>query len=187
MNDPGSAGIPSSGSARTAPPRGSDDSVHIIVALGSNLGDSRRIIECAIREINDQCQVLRCSSLYLTKPVGYTAQPDFINAVLSARTVLEPHALLDFLQMVEGRHQRRRSFRNAPRTLDLDLICYGQLVVSDERLTLPHQRMHERAFVLVPLLEIEPELLIAGLNRRVRELCAALDQHSLQEAVRIDA
>ena len=161
--------------------------VRAIIALGSNLGDSRRTIERAIDELGERCRIVRCSSLYRTKPVGYAAQPDFINAVLSAETALGPHALLDFLQAIEGRHQRQRTFRNAPRTLDLDLICYGRLVVSDERLTLPHQRMHERAFVLVPLLEIEPELLIAGLNRRVRDLCAALDPHSLQEAVRIDA
>lgn len=103
-------------------------------------------------------RVVKRSSLYRTAPVGYANQPDFINAVAQLETGLPAERLLDELQALEARHGRRRSFPNAPRTLDLDLLLYGRLVLKTDRLTLPHPRMREREFVLIPLREIAPDV-----------------------------
>ncbi len=102
------------------------------------------------------------SSLYRTAPVGIRGQPDFINAVAALVTTLAPHELLDELFVVERRFGRRRDFPQAPRTLDLDLLLYDQLLLDSERLRLPHPRMHLRAFVIAPLLEIAPDCHIPG-------------------------
>jgi len=102
------------------------------------------------------------SSLYRTSPVGYLEQPDFINAVASVQTTLKPQALLAALLATENRHGRRRATRNAPRTLDLDLLLYGEEVLDEHGLTLPHPRLHERAFVLAPLAEIAPGAMVPG-------------------------
>jgi 2-amino-4-hydroxy-6-hydroxymethyldihydropteridine diphosphokinase len=102
--------------------------------------------------------VVKRSSLYRSAPAGYTAQPDFLNAVAQLETALPAERLLAELRAIEARHGRRRSFRNAPRTLDLDVLLYGDAVLSLPTLTIPHPRMNERAFVLQPLIEISPEL-----------------------------
>jgi 2-amino-4-hydroxy-6-hydroxymethyldihydropteridine diphosphokinase len=130
------------------------------VGLGSNLADPVRQVEAALAELDrvPQTRLIKRSSLYRTKPVGYAAQPDFVNAVAQLETGLAPERLLDELQAIEARHGRERSFPNAPRTLDLDLLLFGKLVVQTERLTVPHPRMRERAFVLEPLREIAPDL-----------------------------
>jgi 2-amino-4-hydroxy-6-hydroxymethyldihydropteridine diphosphokinase len=104
------------------------------------------------------------SSLYRTAPVGYLDQPDFVNAVAEIETHLDPAALLDQLLLIEGRFGRERSTRNAPRTLDLDLLLHGNRSVTSPRLTLPHPRMAERAFVLVPLAEIAPDVAVGTLG-----------------------
>ena len=130
------------------------------VGLGSNLEDPARQVETALQELDHlpHTRLVRRSSLYRTAPVGYADQPDFINAVAQLETGLPADRLLDELQALEARHGRRRSFPNAPRTLDLDLLLFGDLVLQTERLTLPHPRMRERAFVLEPLREIAPDL-----------------------------
>ena len=130
------------------------------VGLGSNLQDPVRQVESAFDELDrlPHTRVVKRSSLYRTAPVGHAEQPDFVNAVAQLETALPADRLLDELQAIEARHGRVRSFRNAPRTLDLDLLLYGKLVLSTERLTLPHPRMRERAFVLDPLREIAPDL-----------------------------
>ena len=102
------------------------------------------------------------SSLYRSAPVGYANQPDFVNAVAQLETGLEPKRLLAGLLAIETRHGRRRSFANAPRTLDLDLLLFGEERIAVPGLTVPHPRMHERAFVLMPLLEIAPQAHIPG-------------------------
>ena len=109
-----------------------------------------------------QSRLAARSSLYTSAPVGYAAQPDFINAVAALETRLSPRALLEAMLGIEHHHGRNRTFRNAPRTLDLDLLLYGEAHFHEENLTLPHPRMHERAFVLLPLLEIAPGLVIPG-------------------------
>lgn len=130
------------------------------VGLGSNLQDPVRQVESAFDELDrlPDTRLVKRSSLYRTAPAGYADQPDFINAVAQLETGLAADRLLAELQSIEARHGRERSFRNAPRTLDLDLLLYGSLVMRTERLTLPHPRMRERAFVLDPLREIAPGL-----------------------------
>jgi 2-amino-4-hydroxy-6-hydroxymethyldihydropteridine diphosphokinase len=128
-------------------------------------------------------QVTARSSLYRTSPVGYLEQPEIINAVASVQTTLEPRALLAALLAIEDRHGRRRGMRNAPRTLDLDLLLYAQEVLDRDDLTLPHPRLHERAFVLAPLAEIAPGAMVPG-RGPVRDLLARADCDGVS---RIDA
>jgi 2-amino-4-hydroxy-6-hydroxymethyldihydropteridine diphosphokinase len=134
------------------------------VGLGSNMGDSRKIIAEALRELDavPRTSVTARSPLYRSAPIGYEQQADFLNAVARLRTGLTPGELLAALIEIEERHGRSRSFANAPRTLDLDLLLHGETVLESERLTLPHPRMHERAFVLRPLLDIAPDIAIPG-------------------------
>lgn len=134
------------------------------IGLGSNLSDPGAQILKACAELGNlpQTRLLSCSSLYRSAPVGYADQPDFINAVAEVETGLAPHALLEALLDLEHRHGRVREFRNAPRILDLDILLYDDLTCHEHGLTLPHPRMHERAFVLQPLHEIAPSCIIAG-------------------------
>lgn len=134
------------------------------IGLGANLDNPLQQVTQAISELDaiEHTRMLAASSLYRSAPVGYVDQPDFINAVAKLQTGLSPRRLLDALHVIENRHGRRRSVRNAPRTLDLDLLLYGALVVREKDLILPHPRMHERAFVLLPLAEIAPEASLPG-------------------------
>ena len=134
------------------------------VALGANIGDPRRQLLAAFDDLDrlPGTRVRARSSLYRSAPAGYADQPDFLNAVAELDTALEPEALLAALQEIEARHGRERSFRNAPRTLDLDLLLYGDRAAASERLTLPHPRMHDRSFVLQPLAEIAPDVDVPG-------------------------
>ena len=130
------------------------------VGIGSNLDDPRAHVTRALGELDQlpHTRVVRKSSLYRSAPLGYAAQPDFVNAVAQLETGLPAERLLAELQGVEARHGRSRSFPNAPRTLDLDLLLFGDATLASPALTVPHPRMHERAFVLEPLLEIAPQL-----------------------------
>lgn len=137
------------------------------IALGSNLQDPATQIAAALAALDQlpESQVISRSSLYQTAPVGYDQQPDFINAAATLMTSLEPLALLRALLALETQFGRERPFPNAPRVLDLDLLLYDDLVMNTPELTLPHPRMHERAFVLLPLSEIAPELIIPDKGR----------------------
>ena len=137
------------------------------IGLGANLDDPAAQVELAMDELArlPQSRLAARSSLYASAPVGYAEQPDFINAVAALETALSPRALLEAMLGIEHHHHRNRTFRNAPRTLDLDLLLYGEAHFHEENLTLPHPRMHERAFVLLPLLEIAPDLAIPGHGR----------------------
>lgn len=134
------------------------------IGLGSNLDSPRTHVTRALDELDSlPLTRLAChSSLYASSPVGPQDQPDFVNAVARLETRLSPLALLDQLQALEQRHRRLRKRRWGPRTLDLDLLCYATLRWQTPRLTLPHPAMRERGFVLVPLAEIAPELLLDG-------------------------
>jgi 2-amino-4-hydroxy-6-hydroxymethyldihydropteridine diphosphokinase len=134
------------------------------VGIGSNLNEPVRQVEDALGELEriPRSRVVSRSSLYKSAPLGYADQADFINAVGALETALEPEKLLDELLIIEARHRRRRSFANAPRSLDLDLLLFEQLELRTPRLTVPHPRMHERAFVLKPLLELCAEISIPG-------------------------
>ncbi len=131
----------------------------VFIGLGANQGDAPATLAAALRALDalPQSRVLARSALYRTAPVD-AAGPDYINAVAELETALEPLALLDALQAIEQAHGRERPYRHAPRTLDLDLLLFGQQVLKLPRLTLPHPRMHERSFVLQPLLELAPGL-----------------------------
>lgn len=133
------------------------------VALGANLGNAEQALRQALAALEGipGARVQRASSLYRTAPVDASG-PDYLNAVAEIATTLTAPALLDALQAIEQAAGRERPYRNAPRTLDLDLLLYGQARIDSPRLTLPHPRMGERAFVLVPLAEIAPQLVSAG-------------------------
>ncbi|NCS66228.1 MAG: 2-amino-4-hydroxy-6-hydroxymethyldihydropteridine diphosphokinase [Hydrogenophilales bacterium CG03_land_8_20_14_0_80_62_28] len=134
------------------------------VALGANLGDPAAQIEKAMAELARLAatRLLARSGLYASKPAGYADQPDYVNAVAKLATTLTPSDLLARLLDIERRHGRERAFRNAPRTLDLDILLYDDLGVDEPGLRIPHPRMHERAFVLLPLAEIAPDLDLPG-------------------------
>ncbi len=155
------------------------------IGLGSNLADPLLQVRQALTELESifGTWVTARSSLYRTAPVGYLEQPDFINAAASVQTALGPQALLAALLAIETRHGRKRTTRNAPRTLDLDLLLYADEVLEQDGLTLPHPRLHERAFVLAPLAEIAPEAMVPG-RGRVQDLLARVDCKGLS---RIDA
>ncbi len=152
--------------------------VSAFIGLGANLDDPRDQVQRALGELArlPQSTLVARSSLWHSAPVGYANQPAFVNAVARLETGLSADALLDELQKVESAHGRARSFANAPRTLDLDLLLYGEEVRASPRLTLPHPRMHERAFVLNPLLEIAPEAVIPGHGSARANLQAVADQ-----------
>ena len=133
------------------------------IGLGANLGDPRAALREAIEALAALPDTSLCasSSLYRTAPVDAVG-PDFLNAVVHLETRLAPHALLAALQRIEQVHGRERPYRNAPRTLDLDLLLYGDQSIDSPTLTVPHPRLHERAFVLLPLAEIAPALVVPG-------------------------
>lgn len=132
------------------------------LALGANIGDTRKNLHAAVRLLRaGGCNVTAVSSLYLTKPVGMTDQPDFLNAVVEVKTALTPHDLLGFCRAIEHVLGRERTIHWGPRVIDVDILIYEGAVLDDTELVLPHPRMLERAFVLIPLAEIAPELRLA--------------------------
>lgn len=141
--------------------------VTAFVALGSNIDEPEQQITRALSEIGalPETRLTRASSLYRSAPVGYRDQPDFLNAVAAIKTRLAPRMLLDRLLAIERAHGRVREFPNAPRTLDLDIILYGDLALQEPGLVIPHPRMQERAFVVVPLVEIAPDATVPGRGR----------------------
>jgi 2-amino-4-hydroxy-6-hydroxymethyldihydropteridine diphosphokinase len=153
------------------------------IALGGNVGDVRATFDAAIATLCDGAAVTLAarSSDYRTPPWGVTEQPPFINAVIAVSTVLSPHALLTRAQDCEhalGR-DREHERRWGPRPVDLDLLAYDDIALSDATLTLPHPHLFERAFVLVPLFEIAPDRVIAGI--RVREALSRLDTAGIEK------
>lgn len=149
------------------------------IALGANLGEPRRALEKALESIGalSQTEVLSVSSFYRTAPVD-SSGPDYVNAVAKVSTSLEPEELLSALFEIERLAHRVRpaGVRNAPRTLDLDLLLYDARTQNTDFLVLPHPRMHERAFVLVPLVEIEPDCRIPGKGKAADFLTSVADQ-----------
>lgn len=154
--------------------------VDVFIALGANLGDPIGQILRAVEELArlPATRLLTRSSLYRSRPVGGPEQPDYVNAVARLSTLLPPRELLRRCLAIEARHGRRRDGKNTPRTLDLDLLLYDGLVMHEPGLTLPHPRMHERGFVLQPLAEIAPDVIIPG-RGEVRRLLAAADVDDL--------
>jgi 2-amino-4-hydroxy-6-hydroxymethyldihydropteridine diphosphokinase len=148
------------------------------IGLGSNLADPVMQVSRALDALDNlpQTHVVHRSSLYRSAPVGYLAQPDFINAVAQLETELMPRALLDELLKREQECGRTREFCNAPRTLDLDVLLYDDLQYHEHGLTIPHPQMHLRAFVLQPLLEIAPDCMIPGVGAVIEAVRKCEDQ-----------
>ena len=153
-------------------------STHAFIALGSNLEQPVSQVLQAFEQLNQlpDSSLISRSSLYRSAPIGKLDQPDFINAVACIETTLSAHDLLQKLLEIEQRHGRKRTSLNAPRTLDLDILLYDDLQCQDEKLTIPHPRMTERAFVLRPLLEIAPDCIIPGRGHITQLLSRCLDQ-----------
>lgn len=147
------------------------------VGIGANLGDARANVADALARLDAYpgCHLHAASGSWRTAPVD-SAGDDYINAVAAVDTGLDAHALLAALMDIEQAHGRERPYRNAPRTLDLDLLMYGDAVIDTPTLVVPHPRMHERAFVLAPLLEIAPDIVIPGRGRAADCLPGVADQ-----------
>jgi 2-amino-4-hydroxy-6-hydroxymethyldihydropteridine diphosphokinase len=160
----------------------------VLIALGGNVGDVRTTFAKAISNIcgMTQAALLARSSDYTTPPWGDEAQDPFVNACIQINTSLDPHALLFTLHKIEKKFGRDRASERhwGPRTLDLDLIAYDDVGIDKPELTLPHPRLFERAFVLVPLAEIVPDRVIAG--RRVAEALAGLSAEGIQRLPELD-
>ena len=152
--------------------------VKAFIGLGANLGEPEVQVRRAIRALREipKTRVVGASSLYRSAPIGHKDQPDFVNAVAEIETDLSARALLEELLAIEARFGRTRTFSNAPRTLDLDLLLYGNRVISEPGLIVPHPRMHERAFALAPLAEIAPDAVVPGKGPVAVLLIACRDQ-----------
>jgi 2-amino-4-hydroxy-6-hydroxymethyldihydropteridine diphosphokinase len=149
---------------------------HIVfIGLGSNMGDRQANLRAALHALHPAVQVLAQSPVYETAPWGYTDQPDFLNQVVKAETELTPHALLDSLKSIETALGRTPTFRYGPRPIDLDILLYDDLVLDTTNLTLPHPRLTQRAFVLVPLADLAPDLRPPRSRKTIRQMLAALE------------
>lgn len=161
----------------------------VYIGLGSNLAEPNEQILSAIDAINaiNNCQITSVSALYGSKPMGPQDQPDYVNAVLALTTSLAPLALLDELQQIEQASGRvRKEERWGPRTLDLDIILFGEQQINNQRLTVPHYGMKVREFVLLPLLEIAPELILPD-GDKLSALCNNIDHNGLTKLATINA
>jgi 2-amino-4-hydroxy-6-hydroxymethyldihydropteridine diphosphokinase len=157
------------------------DAVTAYIGLGSNLDHPRSQVQAALQELDGirATRLLKASALYQSAPMGSKDQPDYINAVAAIETSLEPEMLLTQLQQLEASHQRVRKEHWGPRTLDLDLLLYGNELIHSERLTVPHPGLKERNFVLIPLYEIAPDLILPD-NHTLAELVKTCSREGLQ-------
>jgi len=151
----------------------------IVLGLGSNLGDREENLRTALRLLtaDSKVQVEKVSSLYETDPVGVIDQNAFLNAVVVVKTTLTPEELIEYCLIVEARMGRVRELRWGPRNIDIDLLCYDDFSIQTETLTIPHPRMKERKFVLIPLLETVGDIMLYG-SSRISELLSACPEDS---------
>lgn len=149
----------------------------VLVAVGSNLGDSRTLIENGINLLEESVynKDIKRSELIVTKPYGYTEQPDFLNGAVRFRTMLSPHGLLDLLHDIEKSADRKREIHWGPRTLDLDIIFYDHEIIDEDDLTIPHSDMQNRSFVLIPAAELMPTYRHPLLGITVKEMLERLE------------
>ncbi len=152
----------------------------IYIALGTNLEPREANLRAARKAFPPAIQILEQSPIYQTEPWGYTDQPDFLNQVVKAQTTLLPLELLDYLKDIEEQVGRTPTFRYGPRVVDLDILFYDELVFENERLTIPHPRLAERAFVLLPLSKIAPNLRHPVQRKTISELLSQVDQSGVE-------
>jgi len=158
----------------------------VYIGLGANIGERERYLSEAIERLNaeEAITIERKSSIYETKPVGFKDQNHFLNMVIYMETSLNHLDLLDICQKIESDLGRERSIENGPRTIDLDILMYNHENRDLERLRIPHPRMHERAFVLIPLNEIAPDLVVPTTGERVEDLILDLSESEIKEVVK---
>jgi 2-amino-4-hydroxy-6-hydroxymethyldihydropteridine diphosphokinase len=155
---------------------------HIVyLALGSNLGDRLANLKGAIAALPPQLEVEAKSSVYETPPWGYEDQPKFLNQVIQGKTYLDPEPLLKHLKRLEVILGRQASFPNGPRLIDMDILFYDDLVLNSQALVIPHARLHERGFVLLPLMDIAPELVHPVNHKTVRDMAAECDVRGIEK------
>jgi len=152
----------------------------VYLSLGSNLGDRQTNLEAACRELEPQVHVLAASAIYETPPWGYLDQPKFLNMALEAQTDLAPLDLLKFLKKLETQLGRRPGEHYGPRVIDIDILLYDSLILSQPGLEIPHPHLAERAFVLVPLAEIAPALRHPALGQTMQQLLEQIDSQDIQ-------
>jgi len=145
------------------------------------MGDRLANLEKARQALAPQVRIIMASAIYETTPWGYIEQEDFLNQVLEAETELLPLELLNWLKDIEKRLGRKKGFRNGPRMIDVDILFYGELILEMEQLQIPHARLHERAFVLVPLADIAPQFVHPVLGKTITELLAEADVAGVKE------
>ncbi len=154
------------------------------IGLGSNIGDRKKNIEDAINliEITPDIKIIKKSSLYITEPIGYVGQDCFLNSVIEVITKLSPDELLHRCQAIEDKMGRVRTMFWGPRIIDLDILLFGDEIVEDDKLIIPHPLMHNRRFVLIPLVEIAPDIMHPKLNKTASELLHQLkDGHKVEK------
>ena len=146
----------------------------IFIGIGSNLGDKEKNIRKAISLLKERCKILKLSSLYETEPVGYKNQNWFLNCAVQIKTGLKPQELLKFILSIENKLGRIRAIKNGPRTIDLDILFYGNKIIKTKNLAIPHPRLHKRLFVLKPLADICPDFVHPVLNKSIDKLRLAI-------------
>ena len=153
----------------------------VFLALGSNLGDRLANLKQTIAALTPQMEVKAKSQVYETPPWGYEDQPKFLNQVIKAKTYLDPEPLLKHLKRLELALGRKESFPNGPRLIDIDILFYDDLVLNKPSLVIPHPRLHERGFVLLPLMDIDPDLVHPVNKKSVREMVALCDVNGIEK------
>ena len=153
----------------------------IYIGLGTNLGDREANLRLAKQLLAPRVKVEQESSIYITPPWGYEDQPEFLNQVLKVKTCLSPRKLLKALKAIEKQMGREKTIRYGPRLIDLDILFFGQRIIQKENLCIPHPRLHERAFVLVPLCEIAPDFIHPVLKEPVHTLLSQVDTEGVRQ------
>ena len=148
------------------------------ISIGSNIGDRITNIYKAIYLLSKKVHILKKSSFYITKPMYYTFQPYFINLVIKIESSLNPFCLLNYLNFIEDKLKRKRSFKNSPRTIDLDILYFGNDIINTQKLIVPHPKIYERAFVLKPFMDIDPGFIDPIKNKKISEIFNSLKYNS---------